>query len=257
MRETMPQAIGDELLAMCDARGRPLSIGRPRGLVHREGLWHRSFHCWVVRTGPAGAELLLQRRARTKETHPGAWDVSAAGHYRPGEGVDGGLREMQEELGLEVQVAALIWLGRHREVLRYPNGLRDREYEDVYLVRCDQPLDAYGPDPTEVDGLTVVPAATLVALARGMVRRAHAPGWLPGAEGWQAVPVVLSRVTLVPRAGRYYERVARAAARLVRQAPVAAPRLAPKVRQQVPGTRRGQRQTVRRQTGPLAAEETG
>jgi isopentenyldiphosphate isomerase len=212
----MLRAGGDELLAICDARGRPLSIGGPRGIVHREGLWHRSFHCWVVRTGPAGAELLLQRRARTKETHPGAWDVSAAGHYRPGEGLDGGLREVQEELGLRVLPEALVWLGRHREVLRYPDGLRDREYEDVYLVRCDQPLDAYRPDPSEVDGLTTLPAHTLLALARGKVRRAHAPGWVLGADGWQARPVVLTRPTLVPRAGRYYERVARAAAGLVR-----------------------------------------
>ncbi|HLH26453.1 MAG TPA: NUDIX domain-containing protein [Chloroflexota bacterium] len=214
-------APADELLAVCDECGRPLPAGRPRGLVHREGLWHRSFHCWIVRAGRRGAELILQRRARTKDTHPGAWDVSAAGHYRPGESVAGGLRELAEELGIVAPAEALVWLERHREIIRYPDGLRDREYQDVYLLRCDQPLDAYRPDPAEVDGVAALPAATLAALARGAVRHARTRGWLLGAAGWREDPVVLARGTLVPRSGRYYERVARAAARLLaRSAPV-------------------------------------
>ncbi len=77
-------AAGGELLALCDARGCDLGAGLPRRLVHQEGVWHRSFHCWLVRAGPRGAELVLQRRAPSKDTWPGAWDVSAAGHYRPG-----------------------------------------------------------------------------------------------------------------------------------------------------------------------------
>src|SRR5438270_259052 len=100
-------AAAAELLAVCDARGRPSDGGGPRGAVHRDGTWHRSFHCWVVRAGRRGPDLVLQRRARDKETWPGAWDVSAAGHYRVGEGLEGGLREVAEELGLVVPTDAL------------------------------------------------------------------------------------------------------------------------------------------------------
>src|SRR5712692_760392 len=78
-----------ELLALCDALGRPSARSGPRGAVHRDGTWHRSFHCWVVRSGARGPELVLQRRAASKDTWPGAWDVSAAGHYRVGEGLEG------------------------------------------------------------------------------------------------------------------------------------------------------------------------
>ena len=219
MQELSNVALADELLAVCDAGGRPLRSGQPRGAVHREGWWHRSFHCWVVRAGRRGPELVLQRRARTKDTHPGAWDVSAAGHYRPGEGLEGGLRELQEELGLTAPPQALIWLERHREILRYPDGLRDREYQDVYLLRCDQPLSAYTPDSGEVDGVAAFPPATLVAVARGMVRHARSRGRLFEGEGWRDEAVLLTRATLVPRAGRYYERVARAAMRLAHRPP--------------------------------------
>jgi isopentenyldiphosphate isomerase len=219
MRVSIEPPPAEELLAVCDARGQPLAAGRPRGLVHREGVWHRSFHCWIVRGGERSPELVLQRRAQSKDTHPGAWDVSAAGHYRPGEGLEGGLRELQEELGLALRSDALVWVERHREVLRYPDGLRDREYQDVYLARCEQSLRAYAPDPGEVDGLAVLPAATLVGVARGHTRRARAHARVLAANGWRDDEVVISRATLVPRMGRYYERIARAAARALETSP--------------------------------------
>ncbi len=209
-----PPGPADELLALCDAQGRPLATARPRGVIHRDGLWHCSFHCWVVQAAPRGAALVLQRRAPTKATWPGAWDVSAAGHYRPGEGLAGGLREIEEELGLRVSAAELVPLERHREVLRYPTGLRDREYQDVYLVRRDEPLRAYRPDPREVTGLVALPAAAVAALARGALGHLVGRGWVLGADGWSEQRVRVPRARLVTRAGRYYERLARAARRL-------------------------------------------
>jgi isopentenyldiphosphate isomerase len=211
-----PSGPPHELLAVCDARGRPLAVGQPRLAVHRDGLWHRSFHCWVVCAAPNGPLLVLQRRAPTKDTWPGAWDVSAAGHYRPAEGLAGGLREIAEELGLQVTADELVPLGRHREVLRYPSGLRDREYQDVYLVRRDAALETYAPDPREVTGLVALPAAGIVALARGRVPHLRGRGRLAGPDGWTEQPVRVTRATLVPRVGRYFERVARAATLLAR-----------------------------------------
>jgi 8-oxo-dGTP pyrophosphatase MutT (NUDIX family) len=159
--------------------------------------------------------LVLQRRSPSKATWPGAWDVSAAGHYRPDEGLAGGLREIEEELGLRVLATELVPLERHREVLRYPTGLRDREYQDVYLVRRDAPLSDYRPDPRGVTGLVALPALAVAALARGDVPHLLGRGWVFGPDGWSEQPVRVPRARLVTRVGRYFERVARAAARLV------------------------------------------
>jgi 8-oxo-dGTP pyrophosphatase MutT (NUDIX family) len=169
----------------------------------------------VVRATPRGPALVLQQRSISKATWPGAWDVSAAGHYRPDEGLAGGLREIEEELGVRVSATELVPLERHREVLRYPTGLRDREYQDVYLVRRDEPLADYRPDPREVTGLVALPAPALAALARGDVPRLLGRGWLLGPDGWSERTVRVPRARLVTRTGRYYERVARAAGRLV------------------------------------------
>eukprot|EP00747_Dinoflagellata_sp_TGD_P182511 gnl/TRDRNA2_/TRDRNA2_36788_c0_seq1.p1 gnl/TRDRNA2_/TRDRNA2_36788_c0~~gnl/TRDRNA2_/TRDRNA2_36788_c0_seq1.p1 ORF type:complete len:189 (-),score=34.22 gnl/TRDRNA2_/TRDRNA2_36788_c0_seq1:17-583(-) len=81
---------------------------KARSEVHRDGDWHRSIHVWVVVPGTAGAdtqevELLMQKRAQTKDTHPGLWDVSVAGHIDAGdEPLATAVREAEEELGLRV-----------------------------------------------------------------------------------------------------------------------------------------------------------
>ena len=69
-----------------------------RGEVHARGLRHRAAHLFVFnRQG----ELWLQRRSPWKDTAPGRWGSSAAGHVDAGEGYLGAVvREAHEELGL-------------------------------------------------------------------------------------------------------------------------------------------------------------
>ncbi|MEO8045531.1 MAG: 16S rRNA (adenine(1518)-N(6)/adenine(1519)-N(6))-dimethyltransferase RsmA [Spartobacteria bacterium] len=69
-----------------------------RGEVHGNNLRHRAVHIFLF--NPAG-ELLLQKRSRWKDRHPGVWDSSAAGHVGAGEEYDEtAARELREELGV-------------------------------------------------------------------------------------------------------------------------------------------------------------
>lgn len=79
-------------------------IGRnSRSEVHRLGLRHRAVHVLVYNSK---GEIFLQKRSMQKDTFPGAWDSSAAGHLDCGEDYDAcAIREMREELGLEAQRA--------------------------------------------------------------------------------------------------------------------------------------------------------
>ena len=79
--------------------GRDEVIGRlPRAQAHREGRKHRAVHVLVFN---ARGEVFLQKRSRTKDTFPGAWDSSCSGHLDSGEDYDAGaVRELGEELGL-------------------------------------------------------------------------------------------------------------------------------------------------------------
>ncbi len=115
-------------------------LGRPTGEVawkseaHRRGLPHRCFHCWVYGAASGEPYLLVQRRAATKDTWPGRLDVSAAGHLQSGEEpLEGGLRELEEELGLRVEPERLIPLGTRRIEQEIPEGC-DREFHEVFLL---------------------------------------------------------------------------------------------------------------------------
>ena len=73
---------------------RPLGVRKPRGDVHRDGDWHRSVHIWIA---DGDGRLLCQLRGLDKDTHPGRWDVSCAGHITAGDGsLDTAARELEE-----------------------------------------------------------------------------------------------------------------------------------------------------------------
>ena len=77
---------------------------KERSAVHRDGDWHGTAHIWLVRQNGGKTEVLLQKRSSRKETFPGCYDVSCAGHLSAGDSfVEGALRELEEELGLEAK----------------------------------------------------------------------------------------------------------------------------------------------------------
>ena len=128
----------DELLDILDETGRPTGEVLAKSEAHRLGLWHRCFHCWICGSDDAGHYLLLQRRAATKDTWPGYLDITAAGHLSAGEKTLDGLREIEEELGLNVNPERLIPLGTIRIEQPIPDGC-DREFHEVFLLQDDTP----------------------------------------------------------------------------------------------------------------------
>jgi len=79
--------------------------------VHRLGYWHQTFHCWVLYKSQDGDLILLQRRHETKDTHPGKLDISCSGHLETGESPSDGIRELREELGIQVEPGKLRKVG--------------------------------------------------------------------------------------------------------------------------------------------------
>jgi 16S rRNA (adenine1518-N6/adenine1519-N6)-dimethyltransferase len=88
----------DELFDVVDEANRIVGQA-PRAEVHARALRHRAVHIFAFT--PQG-ELILQKRSHLKDSCPGLWDSSAAGHLDVGESyADCAVRELHEELGLE------------------------------------------------------------------------------------------------------------------------------------------------------------
>lgn len=162
----------EELLDVLTSDGTPTGEAKARAAVHRDGDWHRVFHLWIVKDGDA---VLVQRRAPGKDLAPGKLDVTVGGHLRAGEGWPQGLREVEEELGFEVDPTELAHLGTFRNERTYPHAV-DREFQEVFALSRDAPLDAYPLDPREVDVLYELPLARAIELWRDG-RHAPAAGW--------------------------------------------------------------------------------
>jgi isopentenyldiphosphate isomerase len=142
----------NELLDYYDANLTYLGT-KPRSDVHREGLWHRTFHCHVIYRDTNGNDfIILQKRGDNVEVCPNMLDVSAAGHYAAGETMRDGVRELQEELGLNAAFEDLIPLGKRVSVAQY-GTLIDYQVADVFFYVCDKPLNEYEYQHEEIAGL--------------------------------------------------------------------------------------------------------
>jgi len=87
----------DEMLAVVDDEDQVVGSER-RDVIHRDNLKHRAVHVFAFNRH---GEIFLQKRSRLKDTCPGLWDSSAAGHVDAGEDYEAcAVRELEEELGL-------------------------------------------------------------------------------------------------------------------------------------------------------------
>ena len=201
----------DERIDVLDESGGPTGEVVWKSEAHRRGLWHRCFHCWVFGTdGAAGKPyLLVQRRASGKDTWPGRLDVTAAGHIGAGEEpLGGGLRELEEELGLRVEGERLVPLGTRRVDLPIPAG-RDREFHEVFLL-----FDASPPGDLRLQREEV---EAVLGLALDAAERLGAGESVPATEYARdgAVGTTVGLADFVPNYDDYLPRVAGAARRVL------------------------------------------
>ena len=73
-----------ELLDICNEEGFPTGETVERSRAHSEGILHRTAHVWVIREVDGRTQVLLQKRSMDKDSYPGMYDTSSAGHIPAG-----------------------------------------------------------------------------------------------------------------------------------------------------------------------------
>lgn len=145
-----------ERLDVVDGEGNPTGETVDRVSAHRWGIPHRTAHVWLVRPGPGGRrEILLQKRSACKDSFPGCYDISSAGHLPAGtDYVPSALRELREELGVEARPEELHYLGRrhiHTESVFHGRPFANDQVSAVYWMRCDRDAADFRPQASEVE----------------------------------------------------------------------------------------------------------
>ena len=146
-----------EILDIVDDNGIPTGKTVERKTVHREGIQHRTAHLLIARKKCGNIELLLQKRCMEKDSFPGCYDISSAGHIPAGmDYVPSALRELREELGVTAKEEDLIFCGKKRVTVTsefHEHPYTDRQVCNVYLMWLDREAEDFVVQKEEIDSV--------------------------------------------------------------------------------------------------------
>ena len=147
----------EEIFDIVDEKGQPTGETVTRSQAHAEGVRHRTAHIWVVRDNGDKTEVLLQKRALNKDSFPGRYDTSSAGHIQAGdEPLESAIRELSEELGIQADADDLNFAGTfpiQYEKEFHGKMFRDNEIAFVYVYDEDVDIDKLTIQKEELDSV--------------------------------------------------------------------------------------------------------
>lgn len=143
-----------EILDVVDMQGNPTGETVEREKAHAEGIRHRTSHVWILRKKEDKVQILLQKRSLGKDSYPGCYDISSAGHIPAGvDFVPSALRELQEELGVKANAEELLFCGQRRFQFQqkfHGKLFVDNQVSNIYLLWFDQEEESFTLQTEEV-----------------------------------------------------------------------------------------------------------
>ena len=125
----------EELIDVLNEDGTKTGKIVTRKEVHEKGLWHRIV---VIAIIDKEGHILMQQRAKDKETNPGKWDVSVAGHVSAGQtSMEAAIREVEEEIGIHLKEKDLIYILTYQTERKVKDNFYANHIFDFYLVRTE------------------------------------------------------------------------------------------------------------------------
>ncbi len=185
------------------------SLGKlSKGEAHRTGAWHKSIHCWIVRSDATGDYIVFQKRSATKKAFPNYLDISAAGHYKTGEHIEDGIREITEELGIKVSYDDLKYLGIKFDVYK-DDKIFNREFCETFLYQDNRKLFEYPIDCDEVTGLVQIKIQDGLDLFSGKTNEIAATGidYCADKGAIQPISIKIDRNRFIARTDPYYGKI--------------------------------------------------
>ena len=126
----------------------------PRDVVHEEGMWHNTIHCWLYDND---GNVYFQVRSDANKLY-----TTASGHVQAGETLKEAFgREVSEEIGIDVlyEKAELLNVVTWK-MDKEKNGklIKDRAFANVYLLKLDNTNLKFDFSDHEVCGIAIINA---------------------------------------------------------------------------------------------------
>lgn len=199
----------NELLKVFDQQGNCIGIAT-RSEVHKAGHWHETFHCWFTERIDNEEFLFFQVRSSVKKDYPNLLDITAAGHLLADERPVDGLREVEEELGIDLALEDLHSLGMIKDSLNSPEFI-DNELCHVFLYEQHQPFENYWLQLEEVSGIMMASMTAFEKLWFGKVQEIKVEGFLSNGDNEKKPhSMLVSKNDFVPHEDTYIESVLKA-----------------------------------------------
>ncbi len=117
-----------ELVDVYDERHEKLGYTKEKKKLEI-GEFRLSCFVWIINDN---GELLIQQRLATAKKCPNMWETASGGAKNGESGIDGSIRELQEELGLKVNKKELKYIGTFA---------RTNDYVEVFLLKKNVKID--------------------------------------------------------------------------------------------------------------------
>ena len=116
-------------------------------LVHKLGLWHDVFTCQIINPKKKTMFFQIKNHSHNDLHDKDLIEITVGGHYKSGEKIENGIREIKEETGLDVKYEQLFSLGIRQVSTTVNENYIIREFQHIFLL----PLDISATDFKEFD----------------------------------------------------------------------------------------------------------
>lgn len=144
-----------EYFDILDENGNKTGKTKLRSEVHKDGDWHKAVHIWIINDN---GDVLLQRRCATKDSNPNMLDISSAGHLSAGDdSLSGAIRELKEELNIDVKPEDLQFIKTLKRSSKYTETFINNEFDDLYILRTNKKIEDMKFQEEEISEIFYVP----------------------------------------------------------------------------------------------------
>ncbi len=167
--------------------------------AHAQGLWHRVFTCLVINQEHKTAFLQKKTPNRYSFERPDHMDVTVGGHYEAGEDVEAGIREMREEIGIDVAFDDLVSIGERQTSVVLAKDYNNNEFQHIFLLPTKRNLEDFHFTDSEVRGLIEIPIQEGLDLMQGYRDDLGVSGIFTKDDGAKEIQeLLISREDFVP-----------------------------------------------------------